>query len=346
MCFAPKSDSFGSVLLDGDAKYRKLNRYGIEFANLKRQTFKSACLQKSALVTKIIRIFSLQQLEMFQQIPGFFDNFYIIYLIRDPRAMFSSRWEIAHHFYKHKPEFNGTTLKLTASSQNLCNKVANNLAYLESEASEFIRDKILFVRYEDIALNPRFYLNRIYEFIGCNVEAKGKQQEDSEEDTCGFQQLKDEFLALTETKLQNGMAKRKTYDTTGRNSNQAAFSWMSSLAYRHVKNLQDACGAEILNDLGYKIYNTEYEYLVDRKKEVYDYDVKSVFQEWRLRINRKNFAFLKKRIVSYLIRPFFLRLNYSWPRGSGGKEARQSKIYGSRKIGIILTKFQRAICLK
>merc|ERR1711981_150805 len=110
------------------------------------------CNDKLAVAAKVIRLNKLEDLPIsIKDDP----TFKILYLVRDPRGMANSRFNLKSN--KWTPE----------NLRKLDTICSNHHKFLNSKAT--IKSKIFTVRYEDFALNPVPIAEQIYDFVGLNM---------------------------------------------------------------------------------------------------------------------------------------------------------------------------------
>jgi len=223
-----------------------------------KKAFKESCLSKTITSTKVIRIYHLNTLENLKDL----ENFYIIYIVRDPRGLFNSRLSAVGDWHPKPKEW---------AEQNIlkqCVHFNENLRYImTSSQGEWIRKKIKIVRYEDLAMQPGKFAREIYDFI---------------ESDDGFEELEKEFLGLTTYEQeenenestgheshQDHVQIKSRYATTNRNSKKVASKWVDSLSFPVVKALQTGCGEEFFKNFGYRYYNEENEFKAAKEDYLY-----------------------------------------------------------------------------
>ncbi|XP_050406810.1 carbohydrate sulfotransferase 1 [Patella vulgata] len=159
-----------------------------------------ACQQSKFRVIKTIRLSVKSISKYFSETP----NFKIIHLIRDPRAIGSSRSKL---YKKSNRHYN-----------RLCPLMTNNLK-AGSKLRPQSRYRIL--RYETVAENPFTSMYDIYKFIGLTptFESIGQLYLDTHSDT----------------------NVEKTYGTTRQNSTQTANQWRLRVTKDYVQEMNENC---------------------------------------------------------------------------------------------------------
>ena len=230
-------------------------------AEILHQLFTRKCLQLPITASKVIRLPNLSLLEnsTFRDDP----NFSIIYLFRDPRGMFNSRKKTVHEWTKYPRKW----LEEHVGVQ--CDHFRENLDYLSSPKGSWLKGKILGVRYEDLALEPRSQLQRTYDFIGSEAS---------------LDDLLDTFLSLTHGGSHSGNDTKKDEDlniiggvyydrssgltvhhesrtySTERESSEVVFKWKDELDWEEVSAIEGNCTRPLLSQLGYKFLGSPAEF--------------------------------------------------------------------------------------
>ncbi|KAK2148415.1 hypothetical protein LSH36_499g02034 [Paralvinella palmiformis] len=164
-------------------------------------------------VLKTIRypVYALE--EFFARVP----DAYVIYYVRDPRGIMSSRKEL-HHF---------RSAHLSLFAQNLCDAMMRNHEHFVRMREKF-PDRLTMLRYEDLALSPRQMAERLYRFVGLMIPEE----------------------ILTWIRLNTAERRRGGPFATKRNSSEAAMSWRQNLDEREKDVISDKC-KDVLNLYGY-----------------------------------------------------------------------------------------------
>ena len=238
-------------------------------------TFQSFCQSKDFITSKVIRANSLEMLE--NDFLNKDENFYVLYVIRDPRGVYSSRNSI-HKFSKSgKENYVGSldrALKLS------CEFYKKNVEYLkrilqssgdsrESSRPEWLtKNRIIPVRYEDLALNPEYYTDKIYDLIGND---KGKNI------------VKQILLKETHQAKSN---LKNTYGTK-RDAKYTISAWTRKLNFEsETKKIQEYCGEELMRDLGYRSFGSDKEQV----ESIYKDGI--LFENWFYDISSNEYNFV------------------------------------------------------
>ena len=217
--------------------------------------YNSHCQEKIKFISaKVVRLSNFKILDQFIENDP---NFFVLYVIRDPRGIFSSRDQI-HRFIK-----SSTKEKDIASEimENICQTFRRNLEYIrektESNKTSRYNTNFIPLRYEDFSTNPSYYINKIYQRLGDTSSVKNLQKT----------LLKETHFHKDERALRFG---------TNRNSTNAMAAWRNKLNIYHTQKIQEYCGRELMGWLGYKNYrsaiNQKYASAVEAK---YFYDIET-----------------------------------------------------------------------
>ena len=207
-----------------------------------REAFKKDCLTKPITASKVIRITDLADLELFKNDP----NFYVIYIVRDPRGLYVSRRKV---------------VKLNRDdTSKLCSKYQTNLNYVKTAEGAWLRNKMLALRYEDLALYPTENVQKIYDFLGT---------------TEGLDVILEKYSGMTGNKNKQDVianahgANIQDRYTTTRDSRKTTFKWRWDInSMSDFTKIQDGCGRETFKDLGYQWINSSTELKNIRKLPV------------------------------------------------------------------------------
>ncbi|XP_066204790.1 carbohydrate sulfotransferase 4 [Saccopteryx leptura] len=211
----------------------------------KKQPFEvveKACRNYSHVVLKEVRFFNLQVLYPLLRDPSL--NLHIVHLVRDPRAVFSSRER--------------TTMELMIDSQIVMGQEQQKLkeddqpyyvmqVICQSQLEIYkavqtlpkaLRRHYLLIRYEDLVRDPLVQTARMYEYAGLK------------------------FLPHLQTWVHNitrgkGMG-RHAFHTNARDALNISQAWRWSLPYEKVSRLQKVCG-NTMKLLGYGLVRSEQE---------------------------------------------------------------------------------------
>lgn len=150
MCFRDKSDSFRVPPFCPKDYVNEKNTFFVknECGAVDLKIASDKCISQSITTAKVIRLRSLEVLKK-----NFVDmqDFHVIYLVRDPRGVTSSRVSLKGWRWDFV---------------NICRRYRANFEYHNSEASDWLKNKISVVRYEDFSLNTDEYIDMLFDKIG------------------------------------------------------------------------------------------------------------------------------------------------------------------------------------
>lgn len=203
----------------------------------------AACRSYSHVVLKEVRFFELESLFPLLQDPSL--DLRIIHLVRDPRAVFSSREKSSAALGQDSD----TVLEQASLPeekkpyqvlQEICRSHVRIYETAMLKPPDFLRGRYKMIRYEDLVRNTLEEIEAMYEFVG---------------------------LEMTETlqewiyRITHGRGKGSSSDAfkiTSRNAEDVSLAWRTTLPFEKVQRIQDVCkGAMTL--LGYKTVYSENE---------------------------------------------------------------------------------------
>lgn len=221
--------------------------------------FQQVCQSKKIISAKVIRMNLIEKAaSLFEN-----DNFYLIYLIRDPRATYVSRNKIEKFDQKYGSK---NDPRFISQLEKSCHNFRDNLAYLRdlalsAESPEKIKQRqilsrIVPVRYEDLATRPEYVVSKIYEIMYPNLEERSIYlQEVSQIIEILKQKTRHSASTGSSRSVQatpvRRLRKNNLFSVEPRNASQIISKWRFSLDFEQTKIIQDACGDKILNLLGY-----------------------------------------------------------------------------------------------
>lgn len=172
----------------------------------------------SATAVKLIRLHMARAREVMARDP----KVKVVHLIRDPRAVLSSRRALGFADFGH----------LAEEASLLCGKYAEDLRLAPGEGDP-LRPRYKMVRYEDIVDIPLEFTRSLYAFMGLPVPD----------------------IVLKEVQQEMAQAKRtKTCPAcppSPLNATEVAQAWRSKLDFKDVQVISQACG-DTLKALGYR----------------------------------------------------------------------------------------------
>ncbi|XP_075526372.1 carbohydrate sulfotransferase 1-like [Dermacentor variabilis] len=186
------------------------------------------CRRSPVQVAKVTRLSVVQVLHWLRLNAPLRGSLKVVYLVRDPRGMISSR------------NFMSWCRKsaVCSKAKNLCREMEEDLDAFE-ELRELLPEATVRVRYEDIAKRPINESMALFRALGLEFSAGVT-----------------EFLR-THTVVNDTKVLRNPYSTV-RRSSATAFMWTKKLNWDRVNEIQTAC-APILTRLGYKVFRNQEE---------------------------------------------------------------------------------------
>ena len=175
------------------------------------------CNSKKHIAIKTIRIEDLNYLKDIIEDASL--NVKIIHLVRDPRAVFLSRENIADIIHQK-------------NVSNPCPRLKRNLQFWLNTPS-WLQNKYLLVRYEDLAEKPLLVASRMYKFLNINMPLSVK-------------------VWIKQNTNQNKGGK---FSHT-RDSRSAAMKWRTNLSFQKVQYVQSRCQS-VMDLLGYNQVKTK-----------------------------------------------------------------------------------------
>ena len=197
------------------------------------------CLSRKFIAAKIIRLANFKVIEDYlsettTNTNNDDQNFFIIYLFRDPRAIFHSRMDLNQNNFDKD--------QLEKGIIGSCDR------FLKLFKSEFFKNQvsnqqIIYLRYEDLALNSDHYLKKIYQKLGISSGLDYVRQvlyKETHPDS-----IKQNFLANTN--------QNKAYNII-RDPYISVNKWKKNLNFTIVERIQKTCGKDLFDKLGYPFY--------------------------------------------------------------------------------------------
>ena len=195
--------------------------------------------ENSLIVPKTIRLYNITELSLLPELGC--NNFKIIHLVRDPRAVLLSRMKVFHELY------DGCKLlgeHLAGASQELFSeeymrRAASDLCthHLHSyqvgmNPPDWLKDRYKLVRYEDLAAHPDRWAASLVHFAGARYTAAYK-----------------EYVYNTTHVKDRGEKDRGNY-AVERQTTEIVDSWRTKLLESHWRVIEEEC-AEMMDIMGY-----------------------------------------------------------------------------------------------
>lgn len=219
--------------------------------------FEEECRKYRTLVIKGVRVFDVAVLAPLLRDPAL--DLKVIHLVRDPRAVASSRIRSRHGLIRESlqvvrsrdprahrgPFLEAAGHKLGAKKEGvggpadyhalgamevICHSMAKTLQ-TALQPPDWLRGHYLAVRYEDLVGDPVKTLRRVYDFVGLLVSPEMEQ------------------FALNMTSGSGSSS--KPFVVSARNATQAASAWRSALTFQQIKQVEEFC-AQPMAVLGYE----------------------------------------------------------------------------------------------
>ncbi|XP_069755615.1 carbohydrate sulfotransferase 6 [Narcine bancroftii] len=239
LCSPPMCDFYARTDLSNDLVCKKhCNR-------TKFSKMEEACKSYSHIVIKEVRFFELKSL-----FPLFTDpllNFKIIHLVRDPRAVLKSRNKSLYALLRDNSIVLGTKGKRIEKSKEedsnyeVMKEICKSHLLIHDLASEkapdFLKQRYMMLRYEDVVRDPLKEISAMYEFSGLNLTPK----------------LKSWIYNIT-----HGEGTGSAFKITSRNAKTTSEAWRTEMQFEKISKIQNIC-ARAMNVLGYELVHSEYE---------------------------------------------------------------------------------------
>ncbi|XP_043937698.1 carbohydrate sulfotransferase 5-like [Protopterus annectens] len=203
----------------------------------------AACKTYSHVVLKEVRFFDFKVLYPLLKDPSL--NLKIIHLIRDPRAVAKSREQAVKALLRDNGivlNNNGTAVddKNYKVLQEICRSHIQIYETATQKAPDFLKDRYMMFRYEDVVKDPLTEIAEMYKFSNLKMTPK----------------LEDWIYNVTHG---NGPGKRKeAFKITSRNAVDVAQAWRNTLTFEKVREIQNVCRGA-MKMLGYRLVESEKE---------------------------------------------------------------------------------------
>ncbi|XP_057402047.1 carbohydrate sulfotransferase 2 [Balaenoptera acutorostrata] len=223
--------------------------------------FEEECRKYRTLVIKGVRVFDVAVLAPLLRDPAL--DLKVIHLVRDPRAVASSRIRSRHGLIRESlqvvrsrdprahrmPFLEAAGHKLGAKKESMggpadyhalgameviCHSMAKTLQ-TALQPPDWLQGHYLVVRYEDLVGDPVKTLRRVYDFVGLLVSPEMEQ------------------FALNMTSGSGSSS--KPFVVSARNATQAANAWRTALTFQQIKQVEEFC-YQPMAVLGYERVNS------------------------------------------------------------------------------------------
>ncbi|XP_030053331.1 carbohydrate sulfotransferase 5-like [Microcaecilia unicolor] len=197
-----------------------------------------ACRNYSYVVLKAVRIFSLEVLYPLLKDPSL--NLKIIHLVRDPRAILSSRESIG---YLNSDDVivskaQGSTSNISVVMEEICKAQVQIYKLASLNPQPFLKNRYIMVRYEDLVRSPVDLITELYDYIGLTVTTK--------------------FKTWTYNVSHGLIPNDKNLMPFSEDSVKVAQQWREKLHFSKVKQVQKLCKQE-MEVFGYQLIESERE---------------------------------------------------------------------------------------
>ncbi|XP_067854166.1 carbohydrate sulfotransferase 6 [Heptranchias perlo] len=239
LCSPPTCDYYERTDLSNDTTCKKHCNMSKFFK------IEEACKTYSHIVLKEVRFFDLKSLFPLLTDPSL--NLKIIHLVRDPRAVIKSRDKSVYALLRDNRivlDTNGKDIeqnKAEASNYEVMKEVCRSHIQIHETATkkapDFLKQRYMMVRYEDVVRDPLNEILAMYKFADLSLTPK----------------LKSYIYNIT-----HGTGTGSAFKITSRNARSISQAWRTEVPFEKILKIQDIC-REAMNVLGYRLVETEHE---------------------------------------------------------------------------------------
>lgn len=156
-------------------------------------------------------------------------NVKVVHLVRDPRATTSSRFRSTAGLVRHIHHFDEI-------SKDICNRMYHNVVFANQRLIQQVPNKFMRIRYEDLALDPIYTIEKVYDLIGRPLTAEVRQW----------------VQQATTAKSKEASQARVPSDAFGtrRNSSATVEAWRQWMSPSESRVVEKNC-AKVMQLLGY-----------------------------------------------------------------------------------------------
>uniref|UniRef100_A0A452HJG7 Sulfotransferase n=1 Tax=Gopherus agassizii TaxID=38772 RepID=A0A452HJG7_9SAUR len=190
------------------------------------------CHKYHTLVIKGVRVFDLAVLAPLIQDPTL--QLKVIHLVRDPRAVASSRIKSRHKLNSKKEGGGGSDYHALGAMEVICSSMAKTLQ-TALRPPDWLKNNYLVVRYEDLVVDPIKTVRQVYGFVNLVVSPEMEK------------------FALNMTSGPGYSS--KPFVVSARNATQAVSAWRTALSFQQIKQVEDYCH-QPMAILGYERVNS------------------------------------------------------------------------------------------
>ncbi|XP_029440325.1 carbohydrate sulfotransferase 5-like [Rhinatrema bivittatum] len=210
---------------------RKCNRVPFE-------KLEEACRAHSYVVVKVVRILDLKILYQLLKDPSL--DLKIIHLVRDPRAILSSR-----EGFPYLNEDDATISRVQNSKNNIsvvmqeiCNAQVQMYKLASQDPQPFLKGRYRMMRYEDLVRDPVAHIRDLYDFVGLKITPS----------------MESWIYNVTHGLIPND----KDLLPFSEDSRKIALQWRERLSFQKVKEVQKLCQQD-MEVFGYAFIEAEQE---------------------------------------------------------------------------------------
>ena len=217
----------------------KSKRLGTAYQYEYQRSLRMCANEDSFVVPKTIRLYNISELHL---LPGFgCDNFKVIHLVRDPRAVMLSRIEVFRELYDgnkllgDKMESNDQELYseeyMRRAASDMCSHHLHSYQ-VGMNPPDWLKDRYKLVKYEDLATDPDRWAEELFQFGGIPYKDTYKQ-----------------YVYNTTHIKERGREDSGSYSVE-REAREVVNSWRSKLSQAHWITIEQEC-SELMNIMGY-----------------------------------------------------------------------------------------------
>uniref|UniRef100_A0A670YC90 Sulfotransferase n=1 Tax=Pseudonaja textilis TaxID=8673 RepID=A0A670YC90_PSETE len=184
------------------------------------------CLRYHTLVIKGVRVFDIAVLAPLIQDP--FLGLKVIHLVRDPRAVASSRIKSRHGLIRERG--GGSDYHALGAMEVICGSMTKTLQ-MALHPPDWLKGNYMAVRYEDLVVDPIKTLRQVYGFVNLVVSPEMEK------------------FALNMTSGPGYSF--KPFVVSARNASQAVNAWRTALSFPQIKQVEEFC-QQSMSILGYE----------------------------------------------------------------------------------------------
>uniref|UniRef100_A0A8C8ALP6 Sulfotransferase n=1 Tax=Otus sunia TaxID=257818 RepID=A0A8C8ALP6_9STRI len=174
--------------------------------------FQEECHKYRTLVIKGVRVFDLAVLAPLMRDPTL--DLKVIHLVRDPRAVASSRIKSRHGLIRE-------SLQVVRSRDPRIHRIMAKTLQTALHPPDWLQGNYMAVRYEDLVVEPIKTLRQVYGFVNLAVSPEMEK------------------FALNMTSGPGYSS--KPFVVSARNATQALSAWRTALSYQQIKQVEEYC---------------------------------------------------------------------------------------------------------